>query len=1038
MSYSALILKDSPEVFWDLNMTSGSVIRSDPFTSDDAYYGTAFTFSKSRVPITYGGVACIQNSGSYTTNYSSNNKIFSLPSLGKFSSATRGNPYSLEFWMNLSLYTKSLSSGPTSRIGESKIVGISGNSLSGLYIRDLDYLVFKIGDSGFKVFESAVHVRDWNTPLHILAVYDTGSIQLFVNGVAGAKTTITEEIFGEAETRTIDFLFPNRINSSSSYFENISYDTVAIYAQALGSSVAKRHYVYGLGYDVPKYLIKSTGGVSYETNLQLTAPIKQINYLDYNTWSNSISLNNLQSNNDGLSTLKFNNQSLVFSSLTQPQLTEDSMVSSSGYVVFPSTGYTYLEVANHESITYGETKKIEAKFKLLSGHSTTLEQQLMYIGSKSLNTKYISVVIVNKDVTVKYKEENGSETTLFTQAIGSSADDFFVSIAKNGKNVSIRVNDELGNGSTQTISDCKIFPIQDSYIRFGTYPIFFGKSVPPNITIAQTGRFDGAVVQVDIYDSTSVTADWASYPTQKISNLYQLYVNPETRKTCVATKGTFNLVMGLVELAGMDYFNDTVPNIKLAPKVQIGSNCSEVKYTLNKIVGGVVTAIETNEDLERLKLPHGITSTVKTEELQYLVTGTLYSSDTNNTPGHIDHFRVYTYPVGVESSKNYIEINDSFPGSNIKYFSGYSNSVNHPFMFLPEIEQTTDLHRSFYTGIPVGGAWANSSFVLSGGSTVTSVNPYVKIPCDVLTISNTTPKIYEVMFVARHVSGTASQVELLRTAETSPSHTITLGSPEPSGVQLYINGERYSSGATYDFSAWNHFCIKFTSGIEYNSNLFMGYTGASWLLDNLSVVLTDLSASRINYFYESYFGVAADRVPVGQSSSYMNFVLNDTETSDGTHIYQRLGNQTSFLSRSLCPRLSSTANVAIAYVSGSNWRLNYADNRDLLKIDQVEIVLNDYILLKNQSTSSQNGIYQVTSIVNTGPPSQRHYVLTKQTALSDGTVVFVREGWQNRSTYYLKSTVSSNESFSQTVTQKKFVAYNSSTVNVLATVRYYP
>jgi hypothetical protein len=92
--------------------------------------------------------------------------------------------------MNLSIYPKSLSSGAASRIGESKIVGLSGSSNSGLYIRDLDYLVFKVGDTGFKTFESFVHVRDFNTPLHIMAVYDSASIQLFVNGVPGSKTTI--------------------------------------------------------------------------------------------------------------------------------------------------------------------------------------------------------------------------------------------------------------------------------------------------------------------------------------------------------------------------------------------------------------------------------------------------------------------------------------------------------------------------------------------------------------------------------------------------------------------------------------------------------------------------------------------------------------------------------------------------------------------------------------------------------------------------------------------------------------------------------
>lgn len=1031
MSYSALILNDSPEVFWELNMEAGDIVTSDGFTNDTSYDGEAFTYSKSSVPITYAGVACIHNNGSYTANYSSDNRIFNIPSLGKFSSATRGNAYTLEFWMNLSIYPKSLSSGAASRIGESKIVGISGSSNSGLYIRDLDYLVFKVGDTGFTTFESVVNVREWNTPIHVMAVYDSASIQLFVNGVPGSKTTITEEIFGAEQSRTIDFLFPDRINSSSSYFDGISYDTVAIYPQALSSSVAKRHYVYGLGYDVPKYLIKSIGGVSYETNLQITAPIKQINFLDYESWSNTIQLDNLVSNKDGLSTMPYNNQKLYYSFNENFEIQESDMLSSSGYIVFPDNAYTYLEIPEYESITSGETKKIEAKFKILTPHEAETEQQLMYIGSKSLKTKYISVLLNNKTVSVKYKEELGSETTLLTQQIGSAADDFFVSIAKNGKSVSIRVNDELGNGSTGTISDCKIFPLQDSYIRFGTYPIFFGNTAPPNFYPIETGRFDGALVQLDIYNSTSVTASWAAYPTKKISNLYQLYVNSETRKMCVATKGSFSMTLGMLDLAGLDYFNKTIPDIKLASKVEIGSNSAEVKYTLNKIVGGTVTAVETAEDIRRLKLPYGITSTVKAEELQYVITGNLYSSDTNLVPGHIDHFRIYTYPVKEENSRNYIEINDTSSGSNIKYFSGYNSSTgNHPFMFLPEIEKTTDLHRSFYTGISVGGDWLNSSFNLPNGSTVSSVNPYVKIPCDVLTISDGTPEIFEVMFVARHVSGTATNIELLRTPATSPTHTVTLSAPEPSGVQLYINGERYSSGTTYNFSNWNHFCIKFTAGIPYNSDLLLGYSGAAWLVDNISVILTDIDAAKINYFYDSYFGQPAERVPVGQSSSYMNFVLKDTELSDGVDVYQPLTGQTSFLSRSICPRLSSTENVALTS-SGSDWKLTYGSNKDLLKLDQVEMLLNDYVLLKNQTTASQNGIYKVTDISNSG-----YYLLTKQTATSNGSVIFVREGWQNNNTYYLKSTVSSNQSFTQTVVQKKYVAYNSNSPSIEASIRY--
>ena len=162
----------------------------------------------------------------------------------------------------------------------------------------------------------------------------------------------------------------------------------------------------------------------------------------------------------------------------------------------------------------------------------------------------------------------------------------------------------------------------------------------------------------------------------------------------------------------------------------------------------------------------------------------------------------------------------------------------------------------------------------------------------------------------------------------------------------------------------------------------------------------------------------------------MNFVLKDTELSDGVDVYQPLTGQTSFLSRSICPRLSSTENVALTS-SGSDWKLTYGSNKDLLKLDQVEMLLNDYVLLKNQTTASQNGIYRVTNVSNSG-----YYLLTKQTATSDGSVIFVREGWQNNNTYYLKSTVSSNQSFTQTVVQKKYVAYNSNSPSIQASIRY--
>lgn len=998
MSYSSLILTDSPECVWSLDESSGTVVNPFKYVVDSAYEGSynSGKYLVSRVPIVYDGKTSIINNGDFTgsANYSSDNVMFSIPSLGKFSSATRGKSYTLEFWMNLDFDPTALSAGASSRLGESKIVGLTGATTSGLYIRDLDYLVFKIGDTGYKMSESSFHVNSFNNPLHIMVVYTPYSIQLFVNGSPGTLGNINENIFGDEEERTIQFLFPNRISSGSSYFKNISYDCVAIYPQQLNDIVGKRHYVYGLGYGVPGYTIKSIGGIQYQSNLQLTTPLRQINYLNNNTWSSRTILDNLQYTDNNLSTVNYNNQKLYISS-SDTSKGEKDMISSSG-IVFPENCYSYLEVDSYESITGGDTKKIEAKFTLTGSHASTGEQQLLYVGSKSITGKYISFTIINRTIYVKYKTVTGTETSLFNYTLSTGSNTFFISFAKDSGDTNIRIVDSSSSGSG-TIEDSTIFPMQDSYLRFGSAPIFFGESVPLNYAVTAVSRFDGVLEQVDISNSSLPTSVWSNYPSKKVSSLYQLYSNPETKKMCVATSGTFSLTLSLIDLIGLEYFNTTISGIKLAPKVEIGSASAEITYDLKSIVGSTTTTHENDENIRSLKFPNGITSTIKAEELQYAITGTLRSSDTFSSPGILDYFRIYTYPVLVESSRNYIEINDENPGPNPQYFSGYSSSTNHPFVNLPEIEKTSDLHRSFRTGILVG--------------THGSRTPYLKLPCNALTITtDSTPKIYAVFFNARKIEGASSDMELLRTS----SYTVNWTTPEPTGVQMYVNGSRWSSGGTYNQSLWNNYCIKFTSGIPYDSNIFFGYSGSGWTIDNISVVLDDVTPVKILELFSKMFGFESARYPDNQLDNVFNIVIGDKEYSDGEFIYQPLNNQVGFLSRSLCPTAASTVNLAISVVSGSNYRFVYNGNRDLIKIDGHEVATGDRILLKNQSTASLNGIYLVTS------KSTTEILLTKQTNVADNTIIFVTSGNENKNYYFKKV----GNVYTKTQTQKKVVFYD--------------
>lgn len=1015
MSYSAFIFVDSPECIWSLDETSGTDILPDSFIDDPLYYGTynSDKISRSNVPITIDGRCSIYNSPTANPG----DTLFTVPSLDIFGAKNSNKQYTLEFWMNLGINSTQVPDSISARQGESKIIGFSGSTDTGLYIKDLDYLVFKIGDSGKTCYESSVHIPDFNTPLHIAMIYYADSIQLIVNGIEGNKESFIDSPLSSYEQRNIEFKLPNKISEDSFNFSRINYDTIAIYNHCLDASILKRHYVYGLGKDIPGVLIKSLNGTQYGSNLQKTLPYKQIRYFNRATWTSNISLNNLVVNKDNLSTKKFN--SPIFSIFKQGfTLTEKDMINSSNEIVFPADSFSYVEIPNYEGITGGSTKKVEAKFSIGTSHNnTSVEQTLMHISSRTNPSTFISFRMINRVVSFYTSNSN---TALFTHTItGSGAASFILSYYVNNGTLYAKILDSAGSDSG-SISSNKLFPMQDAYIRFGSEPAFFGKQVPANITTSDIKRFDGSLLQVDIYESTQATASFSSYPIRKQSNLYQMYVDGKTKRHCIATIGSFTFNISLLDLLSYSSYGLSSNDINLAVKSSIGSVASKIKYDLVKIINGQETVIESNKDIRNMNLPHISSDVPNVEQVIFKITGTLSSSDTEKYPGILEYIVLQSYPTKTDSTKFYLEVLADNSGDNIRYYSGKIPTVKNPFKYMPDIDQTTDMHRSFYTGFPVGTIESN-------------ISPYAMIPFNVNSLSSSSPtnKIYCVMFTAIPYTGNVSGTKLLQIGDT----IISIGDLEPTGTQVYINGARYDSGVTYDLTTCTHFIVKFTDGIATPENIYFGYnSSSSYFLDNIAVFTKNLSTNEIADLYSKYFSSNPVKVIAGYASyvvgqidkneTYLGAInLNDKEASDGTNVFQPLLTQKGFYQLSLCPNLASTENFAISNVSGTTYKFVYSGNKDLIKIDNTELMLNDLVLLKNQSTSSQNGIYQVTEKTTTS------LTLVKQTLPTDKYLIYVKGGFVNKNYYFQRN----SNTYTKQVIQRKIVSYDKKAPNVYAT-----
>ena len=1027
MSYSTLILTDEPYAVWALDEPDGvSEVLADGFGGSDrngSYNGTKFF--KGKIPITYSGTTSINNKGAWSTNsYSTDNTLFSIPSIEFLSAAKQTKSCSLEFWLNLELPSTIDRSDTAKIFGESAIVKLQGedstygNSLTGLYIKNYEYLVFKVGDLGQTYYESEVHVENFNAPLHVVCSYTPTSIQIIVNGKAGKKVTISDQVFvakpsGE-DSRNFEFKFPAPLTGTASPFEAVSFDTVALYDYALSKDICMKHYVYGLGYEVNKLLAANFGGTSYDLTMQNTTPIKKIEYYNKDSWNQGTQYNGLEFIDDDLTTKR---QELVKTYLSSNQnILKSSMFGTDtglDYLQFPANSYSYAEIKNYETITGSKTSGLAFKFSLTGSHASG-EQQLFYIGSDSSKSS-ISATINGRLIYIKYSLNGGSTqnilSTPFTLTTGATT--FFISMYVDGNTIKFGIRDNLvgANTTTNTSGVANMFPMQDGYIRFGTAPVFFGEKIPLNITAANTKRFDGRLLQIDINDTDMTSTAFDDFPEKYDSYLYQAYPIANDKRFGIAANGTFSFQFALADLVKTQDLLTSVNNIRVPLGVEVGSSISDVKYTVQRVDNGVTTDVvgfSSAIDLRYLHVPTFSTNVPSVSQIYFTVNGSIKSMDNEKYPTKLSFIRILSYQSKESSSLKYLEINTDSRGDNPRVFSDVSSSVQLPFKKIVDLKAKTDLYRSFNTGMPVG----------STGTGSYQRSTYVEIPLNITPTSGES-KIYSIMFAGRAKVG-VTDINLFTHSTTEVKwSTRESGILHPStGIaKLYINGDPYDPEKTYNINVWNHYAIVMNAsqGLAFTSPIIFGKAGSPWQLDNILLTTGRPSANSVKRIYSNAFSIYTERRGYGSSSTFA-MVINDSEKTSNRGIFQPLSIQAGFSSQQI--DVASTTAYAFE-VSGTSYRFLYNQNLDLTKVDNVQLQPNAIVLFKDQGTGNPtNGILRVDSI------DDLYINFTRLTNPVDNGVVYISGGSQNSGYYFIYD--EQTNSYTKTIVQKKIVSYSSS------------
>lgn len=991
MSYAAIIQKDLPLISWaldDATLTAGATAATDGFfggyDGQTALYTGSYVTncSAKEVPIIFGSSQSI-----IVTHATPQTTVFKVPSLDRISSKLADEPSTLEFWLK---FTNPSFVSPTSI---TKIVGKT-SSQTGVYIHNSSFIGI-VGDTAGNIAKVVVPVDDITKTFHIALVYTKTSVSLSVNGTFVSKSV---------DSNTLNKTY----SSSDEYFNfvmpaaNLDYalDHVSIYSRALTIQECRKHFVYGLGYEISNQVANSFGGVRYNMSLAQSEVAGSYQKGNDATWKNSTYINNLE----------IRNGILTSPSLQAPKLKyatdkSNSVFSWDTYGLNCAAG-GYVELENAMSIIKSSSYGYAGVFGRASGSAITGSMTLFYLNDPYDEERYIRFYISGNGTRedLYYQRDDKAPVSLLYNSSGSingefSAGFFFDSTLKT---ITAFAGKSSGGSGTRTTSESSVSSLIVDDIRIGSLPVYSEFDTYSDIDSASDERFTGGVKNI-IHLSKTIS-DTSSFSTIHTAikaaltdtepSLYFSEVDTTNKRFIIKSTGRYEFVVDLKQLSG----TNSVVGIN---KVEWGYDGQEVSVSMEGIdSSGTWLASSSIANGSNLADIYNV-SPGDSKYLKFVITFT--SNDVIDNPTKLMYFRITSYKTSEPTSGTYkMTLIADGPDIDI-YATTAKNSV-----VLPSSIETPFLYDNEQGGlyIPYYAQVDYDYQTITSDSTtgIYGLSMFINIP------SGADRYLFSV------VSSDAIGTKLYELKYTNSSTSLSLSTG--SGT-IYINGS--SASPTITPGRWQHVVVVFSTQVQVTASkypvIILGsktQTSGFYIDELMTFDQPSMSSTQVGYINKIYKGI--NTVQIGKGT-YVNtsdkaFALYDSEIGT-SQIYQPLSGQTSVATPANFATTKEFPRALTA--SGSNFTFSAGATLQTLSVDGTIIDTGDIVLLKNQGTVSQNGIFTV------GTVAKNTTVTLTRISAPVGTLVYIKEGLQNEGAYYYHS---ATNVWTKTYALDKIIAYS--------------
>jgi len=957
MSYTDLILQDSPVSVWSLSESSGTSAQNDGFLLGDSYNGTYLGSSganvkRIKVPLVYGGGQCIKLIGN-------NVPSFKIPSLGKMSSANRQYASTLEFWLKI-----------TNSIKDERVIVRKPNSATGLYIKD-NYLIFRVGDQD--TVATSLPVDTFNKPLHIAMTYTPKGISLFVNGVESSIPVSNLRYF----TKTY--------NSADEYFEffgssslGIYIDSIAIYGYPFTSIIAKRHFIYGVGYDISKFVISSKAGTMYSMHMENTSKFYSLSYNSPSSWSNNLVIENntLEIQKDGY--LTTNNYSTI-EHVTFSDVNYETMYgSTNGEISFPHGTSLYVS-DKVGSFPNGMVSKLD-----FTGTTWTTKQLLFRIDSSTNAGLSVYAEKIGSDYKIYYSTEyvdgtkkQDNDTILLSTATEITGKVYLGFYESN--NILSLFLYTPSNQYTETDTTLEL-PLISSSISFGAEGIslFANTEIFPS-SETETNRFTGKLNLIGaLKDTTSIPSNF----TELENYDYNYKITPSKEKRLLRyTKGKAKFYLGTNFLGT----TNVLPHrIDLGYGEVEGDSFVKVEATVYNETSEILPAQEIlNGDPIKGLVGQEITDNVIRFDI------TMESDDYEIYPPTLQYFNLNVF----NSTNSSIEMKSDIGTQNITITPKSGKDL-----YLPEVRKTPSMYYGNTTGLKIGDQYGTINYSAKAIGT------------------ESTEGISTIIFTAKPI--TSPETNEHRFIYSNPviirqtSGTVAIAGTGITGT-VYINGLATTSAETNE---WNHYTIVLDNPIPINTltgtPIEIGNsssTTGTFYIDNLCFLESKLTATQALKYYNLFYSSYSESV---KDSTVLNINFYDKEVRHDNIEYELLPDQNSIKAT---VSLAATENYTLTANA-----INYSNDIDLIEIDSIssDTIASVTVLLANQTSSADRGVYSIS--FSSGVATFTPNTSLEAADIATGDLIYVQYGDENGKEFLQKQ---SDGTYDQVFMTNKIVSY---------------